>query len=306
MIKILNNYTSIDGSNTVGGTSRNLTITNTSVTTPAVIAINSTGIAPIVGGTIKNCILINGANTSTAVTVTDVAGTAGYFNNITIQNNSIQKAYIGIYALAAVATGNGSGMLITGNDMSTSGANAIRLMGIYTQGVDGVTITNNQIGNIANANAESPKGIWLATGTNSATVSGNTISNMSLTNTGAYALTGIYVNPGATATSINVSNNTISNLSNSGTTAAFAGILSFSPNTNVTNNTITGITQIGAAGFWGIVQSGAVNSNCSGNTVSGLLTATTGTASGINIQGLSTGVNLFNNKISNIKNTNRS
>jgi hypothetical protein len=303
VFKIMNNYTIIDGSNSAG-TSRDLTITNTSATAPNVLILCSTGIVPLTGVTVKNTILINGSNTSTAVVVSDVAGTAGYFTNITIQNNSVQKAYIGIYALATIATGNGSGLLITGNDMSTAGANSIRLIGVYVQGVDGATISNNQIGNIVNANAESPKGIWLATGTNSATISGNTFSNLSLTNTGAYALTGIYINPGVTATNISVTNNTISTLSNSGTSLAFAGILSFSPNTSITNNTVTGLTQIGAAGFWGIVQSGAVNSSCSGNTVSAINTSTTGVPYGISIQGASTGVAISKNKIYNIKNTN--
>ena len=303
VFKIMNNYTIIDGSNSAG-TSRDLTITNTSATAPNVLILCSTGIVPLTGVTVKNTILINGSNTSTAVMVSDVAGTAGYFTNITIQNNSVQKAYIGIYAIATVAAGNGNGLLVTGNDLSTSGANSIRLIGVYVQGVDGTTISNNQIGNIVNANAESPKGIWLATGTNSATISGNTFSNLSLTNTGAYALTGIYVNPGTTATNISVSNNTISTLANSGTALAYAGILSFSPNTSITNNTVTGLTQNGAAAFWGIVQSGAVNSSCSGNTVSAINTSTTGVPCGINIQGASTGVAISKNKIYNIKNTN--
>jgi hypothetical protein len=305
IFRIMTGYTTIEGSNT-GGTSRNLTFSNTSTTSPAVISVHSTNTVPLVGITLKNCTIINGANTASAITVTNTAGAGGYFNNVTIQNNSIQRAYIGIYANAAVIPGNGSGLLITGNDLSTAGANSIRLVGIYAQGVDGVTITNNLIGNIVNANAESPKGIWIATGTNSAIVSGNTISNLTLSNVGAYALTGIYVNPGATAASISIDNNTVSTLSNAGTSLAFAGILAFSPNTNITNNSVSGLTQVTSGAFWGIVQNGAVNSNCSNNIVSGLNTSTSGVANGINIQGISTGVNISKNKIFNIKNTNAS
>jgi hypothetical protein len=303
IFRIMTGYVTLDGSNS-GGTSRNMTIGNTSTTSPSVVSIHSINTAPLVGITLKNCNIINGANTASAITVTNATGAGGYFNNVTIRNNSIQRAYIGVYANAAVMAGNGSGLLITENDLSTSGANSIRLVGIYAQGIDGVTISDNLIGNIADANAESPKGIWIATGTNTAEVSGNTISNLTLTNTGAYAITGIYVNPGATALEISIDDNTISNLSNAGTSLAFAGILSFSPNTDITNNVVSGLTQVTSGTFWGIVQNGAINSNCSDNMVSGMTTLTSGIPHGINIQGISTGVNVFNNTIFNIKNTN--
>ena len=71
-----------------------------------------------------------------------------------------------MYANAVVATGNGSGTLFTGNDLNTAGANSMRLVGLYAQGVDGVTISNNNIANMSNSLAESPRAIWLATGTN--------------------------------------------------------------------------------------------------------------------------------------------
>jgi hypothetical protein len=298
-------YIIFDGSNS-GGTDKNLTIQNTSVTSPNIMWIGGTSSAIAQYDVIKNCILINGINSSSGIIISDAttSGSAGYFNDITLQNNSIQKAYMGIYAIATVATSNGSGLLITGNDLSTSGTNAIRYIGVYVQGVDGVTVSNNTIGNISNANAESPKGIWFATSTNNGIISGNTISTISFTNTGAYALTGIYLS--STATNISITGNTIQTLSNSGTALSFAGILSFSPSANITNNTVSGLTQNAAYAFWGIVQSGGVNSTISDNIVSGLTTSTTGTASGINIQGASTGVSISKNKISNIKNTNSS
>ncbi|MDP2423181.1 MAG: hypothetical protein Q8M23_02435, partial [Bacteroidales bacterium] len=249
IFRILNSYIIIDGSNS-GGSGRNLTIENTNATTPQVIRIGSTGTTAIVGVTIKNCIIINGVNTSTALVVYGADGAAGYFNNITIQNNSIQKTYIGIFFNGVVATGNGSGTLITQNDLNTSGANSIRLVGVYVQGVDGATVSNNTIGNISNSNAESVRAIWFATGTNSGTISWNTISNITLTNTGAFAVSGIYVTS-ATVTSLSIANNTISTLANSGTSLSYGIILTFSPNTNITNNVVSGITQNGAAAFWG-------------------------------------------------------
>jgi len=296
----------IDGSNVVSGSTRNLTITNTSATNPSVIIFGSVGTTAILRSTIKNSILINGSNSSSALIISDINKTAGYFNNLTIQNNSIQKASTGIYVLATVATGNGNGLLITANDLNTSGANSISSTGIYVEGVEGATVSNNNIANISQAGANNITAIWFATGSNSGTISGNIISNLTLTNTGNYAITGIYVNPGASSNIINVTNNNISNLANSGTSTNFAAIKTFSPNTNVNSNIISNLTQNATADFSGIFQTNAVNSTCSNNTVSGLTTSTTGVANGINFQGISTGISISKNKIYNIKNTNSS
>ena len=96
VFKILSSYVTIDGSNS-GGTSRNLTIQNLSATSPQVMLIGSSGTTFITNVAIKNCNLINGINTSSALVVSDgiTAGNPGWFRNIAIQNNSIQKAYIG-------------------------------------------------------------------------------------------------------------------------------------------------------------------------------------------------------------------
>ncbi|MBK9449281.1 MAG: HYR domain-containing protein [Bacteroidetes bacterium] len=214
LIKVLGNYVTVDGSNS-GTNSRDLTISNTSVTNPSVFWFGSIGTTPIINSTLKNCILINGAQTNTAVVVSDgvTSGTAGYFNNITIQNNNVQKAFIGIYAITAVVPGNGAGTLITQNDLNTAGANSIRLVGIYAQGVDGITISNNNIGNIVNtADAANINAIFIATGTSNANITGNTITTMS----GTLAMpVGVRYVAGVAAANTNISNNTISALTSS-------------------------------------------------------------------------------------------
>ena len=242
----------IDGSNAVGGTTRDLTITNSSISSPEVIDINSTGTTPVTWDVVKNCNLINGSQNSSAVILTDLAGTAGYFNNISIQNNSIQKAYIGIYNLATVLTGNGTGLNITGNDLNTSGANSVRLIGIYVQGFDGATIANNNIGNNANTlDASNLTGIWFATGTVNSTISGNTISNISGTSTSPR---GIVVSS-AVAANVVITGNTISGMTSSSTVTTY-GIWIFSTTSGVTvqKNKISNIknTNIGGWGCAGI------------------------------------------------------
>jgi hypothetical protein len=243
------NYITIDGSNTVGGTTRDLTITNSSSTSPEVIDINSTGTTPVVGAGIKNCNIINGSQNSSAVILTDLAGTAGYFNNITIQNNSIQKAYIGIYNLATALAGNGTGLNISGNDLNTSGANSIRLIGIYVQGFDGATIANNNIGNNANTvDASNITGIWFATGTINATISGNTISDISGT---AGAPRGVVVTSAVANANVIVAGNTISGMTTSSTgTAMGLWIGSTTSGVTVEKNRVSNIKNTNSGG-WG-------------------------------------------------------
>ena len=96
MIKIIGKYVTIDGSNN-GTNTRNLTITNTNNNSAVVVHIGSSGTTAVQNVTIKNCNLVDGTNNdlsyTSAVSVSDssVIGSAGYFNNITIQNNNIQK-----------------------------------------------------------------------------------------------------------------------------------------------------------------------------------------------------------------------
>ena len=132
VFRIVSNYVTIDGSNTNNGTTRDLTITKYAssgiIGRYNVISLTTT---PVTGSGIKNCNIINGDNGTSAITLTNNSLSGGYFNNITLQNNDIQKAYYGIY-LNAVATGtNGSGLIISNNTMNTSGVNSIRYYAEY-------------------------------------------------------------------------------------------------------------------------------------------------------------------------------
>jgi hypothetical protein len=253
LIKIASKYVTIDGSNSVGGTSRDLTITNTSATTPNVILIGNSGTSTgtaLTNVTLKNTILINGVNTANAVIVANNLAAAGYFNTITIQNNSVQKAYIGIYALATAAAGNGSGLLITGNDLNATSPNALSYTGIFVQGVDGATVSNNNIANITSSTLP-PYGVVFTTGTNSGSISGNTISALSYTGTYDYAPSGI-VSTATTATNISINGNIISDISSSAsedyTIPIPSGIYISSINTSAYNNKIYNIKQTNSGG----------------------------------------------------------
>jgi hypothetical protein len=247
IFSVRSSYCSIDGTNGAKSASRDLTITNTATTGPQVVAISSTGTTPVAGSGVKNCILINGSTTSSAVVLTATDGAPGYYNNNTIQNNSIQTAYIGIYSSAVSATGNGSGLLISSNDLNSTGTGAIRLIGIYVQGFDGATVSNNNVGNITNtADASNITGIWLASGTINATVSGNTISAISGTLSGPR---GIVVSPGFTNANINVTGNTITGLTSASTGTTY-GMWFFSiSGATVEKNKISNIKNTNASGY---------------------------------------------------------
>lgn len=304
VINIRDSYIIIDGSNTTGGTTRDLTITNTSTTSPQVILISS-GSTPITNSTVKNCVLINGANTSSAVVLTSNTGTGGYFNNITIQNNSIQRAYIGIYFWADAVTGNGNGTIITQNDLNINGANSIRLVGIYVQGADGVTVSNNNIGNMNNTtDASNYTGIWLATGTVNTSVIGNIIDGMASTTA---AGRGIAVSSGNNAANLLIEGNIINNITTSYSSAPF-GIYIFSTTggVNISKNKVSTLLNSNTSGYGarGInVSTGLANSNINiiNNTVADI--KCTGDASltywgiGIAIDGSTGGVNSYFNSV---------
>ena len=247
IFRIYNSYVIIDGSNTVSGTTRNLTIQNTSTTTPTVLTISSIGTTPITNVTLKNSNIINGITSSSAVVIRDSSALAGYFNNITIQNNSIQQAYIGLYCNAVMATGNGSGLLITGNDLNTVQPLNVRLTKIYVQGVDGATVSNNNIGNDSNGtDASNITGIWFATGTVNSTISNNNITNIY----GYGPPRGIAISSAVPNANINITGNTITGLKTAYSSPPY-GIYVFSTTSavSVTKNRIGNMLNTATGGY---------------------------------------------------------
>ncbi|HCV43607.1 MAG TPA: hypothetical protein DGH68_08995, partial [Bacteroidetes bacterium] len=248
IFRILTSYVNFDGSNS-GGSTRDLTIANTSTTTPQVIVIGSLGTTPITNCTVKNCNIINGINSSSALIVSDgtTPGTAGWFNNITIQNNTIQKAYIANYNIAVVSAGNGTGLNITGNDLTTAGANSVRLVGVYVQGVEGATVSNNNIGNFTTLDASNITGIWFATGATNSTISNNSIGPISST-TGPPR--GIAVSSAVTNANVQLVGNTVSGLATSYSSPPY-GIYVFSTTTGVTveRNKVSSIYNTNTGGY---------------------------------------------------------
>jgi len=219
IIKVFNsNYIIIDGSNTIGGTTRNLTLTNTTATAPSVVWFGSSGTTPVTNLTLKNCILNNGTQLSSAVFVSDgtTSGSPGYFSNITIQNNSINKAYIGVYANGGTSPQNGSNLTLSDNTITSSGVNSLAYIGLYMQGVSGATVSGNEIANFSSTDAQNDEGIWLATGTINATVEKNKIYALGYSGFDGYGAHGIRMSTGQLNANILVKNNVIYNITGDG------------------------------------------------------------------------------------------
>jgi hypothetical protein len=204
----------VDGSNTVGGTTRDLTITNTSITAPNVIRVSSTGTTSLLNATVKNTVIVNGVNTSSAVTAVDATNTAnpGYFNGLNFTNNEVKKSYVAYFLISS--TGNGSNVTVSNNKLNNSGVDAIRNGGINLTGFNGVTVSGNTIGNFDTATGENDYGIFLSTGCSNTTVSNNTISGLGMTSTfSSFAPLAIYVSSAIVNSNISVTGNTITDIS---------------------------------------------------------------------------------------------
>jgi hypothetical protein len=248
LIRCFNSFTTIDGSNS-GGSDRSMSFTNLGTGTPRVIDFSSNAPLAITDCTLRNCNITNGSQNSSAVVLLDASDAAGLFNNITIQNNLIQKAYIGVFANGATGSGNGSGTLFSQNTLTSTGSNALRLIGLYVQGVDGGEVSYNSIANLESVNVESDRGIWLATGTINTRIEGNNINTLAYTGTGAAAPTAIYVTPGTTQGNI-VIRNTISGISSAGSfTPTGIAVLS-GGSSRIEANNITNVKNTNAGG-WG-------------------------------------------------------
>jgi hypothetical protein len=211
-------YVTIDGSNATGGTTRDLTLQNTSTTTPQVLVFGSLGTTPITNGTLKNAIVINGINSSTPIIISDgtTAGNPGYFSNITIQNNVIRNAYHALYCNAVVAALNGANLLVNSNTVGSTATDSVRYDGVYIQGADGAIVTGNDIGGFSSVTSEVDRGVWLATGTTNTLVERNTVHDMHYGGTSGYGGKGIVVSSGLANCNNAIQNNMIYNLTGDG------------------------------------------------------------------------------------------
>jgi subtilisin-like proprotein convertase family protein len=210
----------IDGSNS-GGTDRSLTITNTT-TTSAVINLISLGTgAGATNNTIRNCNL-NAASGSTSYGIHVGGGTLGTGgadnDNVTIQNNAISAAPVGIYVngTASASAGGCDNLVIADNSISYTGS--LTGLGIRSGNALNASIRNNAV-SVETSAAGYPVGISLETGLVSSMVTGNRITKVLATNTFGYGCRGITVGTGTASSNLTIANNFIAGVNGSNWTS---------------------------------------------------------------------------------------
>ncbi len=150
-------YVVIDGSNTAGGTTRDLTFANTSTAASGVIWLNSLGAGQgATNNTIMNCVVRGGADQSTGTIETwgivcsgTTMSTTGYGadnDDIMIINNELLKVRWGIYVLGISGNPN-QNYLIEQNVVGpeTFGSDQIGKGGITVRHTDYATIQDNVV-----------------------------------------------------------------------------------------------------------------------------------------------------------------
>jgi parallel beta-helix repeat protein len=303
----------IDGSNTVGGTTQDLTIKNTSA--GYVVRMGTPSASSACSGiTIKNCIMTGGGVTSgVAAIVSDGGTTVGGLgltatNNVTIQNNSISNAN------RAVETNGPAAMdqdwTITGNTFSNCWGN-----GVLIKNGQNTIISNNTISaptsTISTANSI---GVQITTG-QSVTISNNIITgfssggSISVSGSGTYIFTGIYV---TNVQSINIDSNSVTGptvgggFSLTASSITVCGIyVNSSQTVTVNGNTVSGPTTFTLNGFpvSGIELTATITgANVYDNHVATINNPGTGGAYGIFIDATGTGsnINVYNNFVADI------
>lgn len=206
----------IDGSNTVGGTTRNLTIVNSGASGVVVQVASASASDGATNNTLKNCI-VRGTGTSTigaflAGSGTTLGGEAEAPNsNNTVSNNQFSIAQNGFY-IRGNSTTLDANWLIENNDIgSTTSSDKLTYRGLLIGNAQNYIIRGNRImGVVSSATSTSTTtGIQLSFVHNGGSIYNNRISDIKQLNTDGYGCNGMYFAASSTTSNITVYNNFI-------------------------------------------------------------------------------------------------
>ena len=212
----------IDGSLS-GGTDRSLTIQNTNTGTSAVVIAVQSGANGAQNNTIKNVNILGQDPTTTLAGLAlggTTPGTAGTDNdNNRVENNAVRRAIYGIYVSGQNATNPNEGTVITGNDLTGSGADRIRRVGILVFNENGIQITDNTLAQIETNESADAIGIGVGIqsidattttggGVTNAVVARNRINGVNSSSTTGFSAAGIAV-AGVTGGANTIANNMV-------------------------------------------------------------------------------------------------
>jgi trimeric autotransporter adhesin len=222
-------YVTIDGSNTAGGTTRNLTVSTSGTGFIPLIWVTSGSADGANNNTIKNLSL---AGSSTATTIAGILTGSGITlgleaefpnNNNTISNISVVKAQNGIYIRGNATSANyDQNWLVTGNTLgSATAADKLSFRGIFVGNVQNITISKNIVSGIVTPvnSTATVSGISAGLGINGGSITGNKITDLKQMHPDGYGVNGILLSSSSTAANLTVSNNFIADVAGQG----FAG-----------------------------------------------------------------------------------
>ena len=215
-------FITIDGSNTVGGTSRNLTISNSNSGTSSVVLMLSSASAAdgANNNTIRNISTLGQASSTTFVGIYSGSGSSvgssseAAHNNNQYINNSVARSSYGIAIVGA--SGGQTGNTLSNNTIgSTTVANYIGYIGVFLSNLNGAQFTSNTIQNIITTSTN-PVGLNIAGNVVNSSFNANTIKSIHYTGTGGYGGKGINIYTGTASSNLTISNNMISDIRGDG------------------------------------------------------------------------------------------
>ncbi len=260
-------YVTIDGSNAVGGTTKDLSIINSSTDnlTSTVIWLNSVNASNgSTNNTIKNSVITGNAPTTTFTAVISSGMSVGTNaeaanNNNTYQNNLITKCQTAIAVVGPltsesnnIISGNTIGSVSAGNKLSWSGIE------LYYQGNS--QVFDNNIFGIVSANDLTASGISIYGNASGINIYRNKISDIKNTYLDifsfGYGSNGIYLGSSSLSANINVFNNFIFDVASYGDNGArdvdyngYGIIIDLGGGYNIYHNTVLLNTNQSRTGF---------------------------------------------------------
>jgi hypothetical protein len=219
------NYIIIDGSNS-GGTDRSLTWANTSTAANTYsIEIINPGTAASSNDIIKNCQIKASSQVTKNTYGIYLDNTYGGYDSISIINNAIYSARIGIQFQGLAGAVVTHGQILENTIGSTTDAQAIQYRGIFLRQANTTIIQGNEIMGAPAGNANTLQaGIWIGAAAPSTKMRQNNIHDWYYTGTGGYANYGIYYGDGA-GSATEISNNTITNIKADGNNSTQDGLI---------------------------------------------------------------------------------
>jgi hypothetical protein len=246
-----------------------------------------------VNDTLKNCTIESNSSTSTYGSV-NIGYNTTLPNTVVIMNNDIRDATAGTTGLQATAIASSS--LLSSVKIMNNNIYNFNNYGLYITGVtDGAVISGNSFYyNSATANTASQYCIYISSGLNNHTITGNYMGGQAPScggaawnNTTINNLYGIYGSTGIIVPTT-ISNNTIANINLSNVGGAYLyGIYMTAGVFNILNNTIgstsvtTSITGAGTGYIYGIYASASATAvtNVQGNIICGITYTNTAASS---------------------------